>query len=501
MAKKHTKKALFASVMSLVLCFAMLVGTTFAWFTDSVSSGVNTIQSGNLDIGVYYALPSDVVDGDISEEKWKPVKQDESLFNNEALWEPGYTEAVFLKFVNEGSLALEYQLGVDILSEEIGKSMVGNDIQLSNYIQAYACNSFSWDYKDYLFTSREDAIDPAGAPDPFYDTLFNAANGAVNTPNNENPLSMDSWQWLDVEETTYATIVLWMPTSVGNEANHDGENLPSIKLGLNVVATQYNAVHEKDSFDEDYDKDAAFPNPVSNAADLAEALKNGKNVVLTDDVSMEAASTAPYGNKYAVNLDGGVLDGNGNKLNVECYGDDYGIMTSGGTVKNLTIKEGCRAVMIMSPTEDIILDNVNIGGDGVLYPINTGEAGSEGVNLFVTNSTLAGWTSYGNIESASFTNVTFKQGTYYNNIYGRVLKPYVNTTLTNCSFVEHMNLDLSKLTADHKITMTNCTVNGQAVTADVFTVAPTDDTQYDTALFTVDLPSWATNISDCIIFG
>jgi hypothetical protein len=182
-----------------------------------------------------------------------------------------------------------------------------------------------------------------------------------------------------------------------------------------------------------------------------------------------------------------------------CYGDDYGIMTSGGTIKNITIKEGCRAVMIMYPQQDVILDNVNIGGDGVLYPINTGEGGAEGVNLIVTNSTLAGWTSYGLIESATFTNVEFKQGTYYNNIYGRVLKPYVNTVLTNCSFVAHMNLDLSSLTNGHKIVMKNCTVDGQAVTAEVFTI-PSTDAQYDTELFTVDLPSWASSINDCVVF-
>jgi hypothetical protein len=184
---------------------------------------------------------------------------------------------------------------------------------------------------------------------------------------------------------------------------------------------------------------------------------------------------------------------------MECYGDDYGIMTSGGTIKNLTITEGCRAVMIMSPQQDVVLDNVKIGGDGVLYPINTGEGGAEGVNLIVTNSTLAGWTSYSLIESATFTNVEFKQGTYYNNIYGRVLKPYVNTTLTNCSFVEHMNLDLSYLNAGHKIVMKNCTVNGQAVTVTTFTI-PTTDAQYDTELFTIDLPSWATSINDCVVF-
>jgi hypothetical protein len=238
---------------------------------------------------------------------------------------------------------------------------------------------------------------------------------------------------------------------------------------------------------------------VSTADELVEALANGENVTLSQNVNTEAATTAPYGNKYAFKQDGGVIDGNGHELYMECYGDDYGIMTSGGTIKNLTITEGCRAVMIMSPQQDVVLDNVKIGGDGVLYPINTGEAGAEGVNLIVTNSVLAGWTSYGIIESASFTNVEFKQGTYYNNIYGRVLKPYVNTTLTNCSFVEHMNLDLSSLTNGHKIVMKNCTVDGQAVTAEVFTI-PSTDAQYDTELFTVDLPSWASSINDCVVF-
>lgn len=239
---------------------------------------------------------------------------------------------------------------------------------------------------------------------------------------------------------------------------------------------------------------------VTNAENLAEGLKNGDTVVLTNDIQTEAATTAPYGNKYAFKMDGGVLDGKGKELYMECYGDDYGVMTSGGTIKNITIKEGCRAIMIMYATEDIILDNVKIGGDGVLYPINTGEyAKVAGVDLIVTNSTLAGWTSYAGIESASFTNVKFEQGTYYNNIYGRVFKPYVNTTMTDCSFVEHMNLDLSGLVQGQKITFVNCTVNGKAVTADVLTIRTTD-AQYDTELFTVDLPSWATSINDCIVF-
>ena len=239
---------------------------------------------------------------------------------------------------------------------------------------------------------------------------------------------------------------------------------------------------------------------VTTADELKDALANGETtIVLADDVRGEAATTAPYGNKYAFKLDGGVIDGCGHELYMECYGDDYGIMTSGGTVKNVTITEGCRAIMIMYPQQDVIIDNAHIGGEGVLYPINTGEAGADNVNLVVTNSTLAGWTSYGLINSASFTNVKFEQGTYYNNIYGRVLKPYVNTTLTDCSFIAHMNLDLSALANGAKIVIKNCTVDGEAVTAEVFTI-PTTDAQYDTELFTMDLPSWATSINDCVVF-
>ena len=54
MANKHTKRALLSSVMALILCFTMLLGTTFAWFTDSVTSANNIIKSGNLDIELEY---------------------------------------------------------------------------------------------------------------------------------------------------------------------------------------------------------------------------------------------------------------------------------------------------------------------------------------------------------------------------------------------------------------------------------------------------------------
>ena len=94
---KSTKCTLLASFMALLLCFSMLLSTTFAWFTDSVASGSNVITAGNLDIVVEYTL-----DG----ENWNPLDGATDLFQKD-LWEPGHTEVVALRITNNGSLALK----------------------------------------------------------------------------------------------------------------------------------------------------------------------------------------------------------------------------------------------------------------------------------------------------------------------------------------------------------------------------------------------------------
>ena len=73
--KKTTKRALLFSVLSMVLCVSMLMGTTFAWFTDSVTSANNIIKSGNLDLEVEYTL-----DG----ENWKAALERHSAAVNKA---------------------------------------------------------------------------------------------------------------------------------------------------------------------------------------------------------------------------------------------------------------------------------------------------------------------------------------------------------------------------------------------------------------------------------
>ena len=111
--QRFTKRALLTSLLTLVICFTMLLGTTFAWFTDSVSSGNNVIQTGNLDIEVQYTL-----DG----ENWANLDGATNLFQKGA-WEPGHTEVVALKIENKGSLALKYCANMDIVKEVVGKKL------------------------------------------------------------------------------------------------------------------------------------------------------------------------------------------------------------------------------------------------------------------------------------------------------------------------------------------------------------------------------------------
>ena len=122
---KNTKKSLLTSALCLLLCMSMLVGTTFAWFTDEVKSGNNIIAAGNLDVNLYWSTNG---------ADWTPVDADTNVFKTGTLWEPGHTEVVYLKVVNEGTLALKYNLDVIVVSEVPGTNVANDPFKLSDYI-------------------------------------------------------------------------------------------------------------------------------------------------------------------------------------------------------------------------------------------------------------------------------------------------------------------------------------------------------------------------------
>ena len=260
--KKATKRALLTSVMALVMCVVMLVGTTFAWFTDTASTGVNKIQAGNLKMEVSYKNTSDG--------EFKTLNENTNVFMENALWEPGHVEFAVLNVKNIGTLALKYKLGINIASETGSTNVNDKEFKLSDYIKFAVIDG------DQSTLNRDDLV--AAATD---------SKLIKEGYTKENHLLAKTADAADYPSDT-VTLVVWMPTTVGNDANYKvGATAPSIDLGINVVATQY--THETDSFGNTYDKDATYP--VIDLAGLKDAIKNGGNVAVDADVQVSSGDT------------------------------------------------------------------------------------------------------------------------------------------------------------------------------------------------------------------
>ncbi len=225
---KSTKRALLTSALALLVCVSMLIGSTFAWFTDSVTSGNNIIKSGNLDIELEYWNGTD----------WTDVKGANDILTN-TLWEPGVTEVAYLRVANAGSLVLKYQLGINILNEISGKNQAGETFKLSNYIKFGVVEGVNGQTGAY---SKDDA--------------GRAAAIAAVTDAKKISAGYTKAATMDPAEELYLALVVYMPTDVGNVANHNGTDVPQIDLGINVYATQMTA--ENDSFNDQYDAAASW---------------------------------------------------------------------------------------------------------------------------------------------------------------------------------------------------------------------------------------------------
>ncbi len=229
---------------------------------------------------------------------------------------------------------------------------------------------------------------------------------------------------------------------------------------------------------------------------LKDALAADKDVFLNDDITFTGEKQMPdrtgyveaYGNKVGFAQYGGVLDGNGYELTDDEGDKAYVIVTHGGTIKNVTLTTGARGIVTYAPTENVYIDNVVVDGPG--YALNSTEYGA--VDMFVTNSTVNGWTSLAGFKSVDFTNCKlgensskYWQGMGYDQDYDRLFRVYSPTTYTNCEFEKGYYLDLS---AGGTATVKDCTVNGVKITAENYT-----------DYITVELPAGKT-LADCVTF-
>ena len=208
---RSTKSALISSVIALLLCFAMLVGSTFAWFTDSVTSAGNIIQSGTLDVEMEWK------DATATGAQQTYMDASEGAIFNYDKWEPGYVEAKNIKISNVGTLALQYNLRI-AANGEVSK--------LADVIDVYYAEG------EYTLATREMSdLTKIG-------TLSDVLDGM--------PANMTGD--LEAGKNDIVTIALKMQEDAGNDYQ-------GLSIGTNfsviLMATQDNV--EKDAFDENYD--------------------------------------------------------------------------------------------------------------------------------------------------------------------------------------------------------------------------------------------------------
>ena len=238
-----SKKALFLSVISMVICVSMLIGSTFAWFTDSATANVNTIQAGNLDVELVGK------DGKTLTEALKWVKSAEAPEGEKVLWEPGckYNLEPFA-IKNSGNLALKYKVVISGLT---------GDATLLEAI-------------DFTVSVDGDALVAKDGE--------STATTAASLNNFEGTLEAG-------KTTGLITITGKMKETAGNK--YKGLSLENISI--TVYASQLN--YESDSTGKDYDKDATYY-PVIDEAGLKNALKAGGNVSVEATLAPAAAIVA-----------------------------------------------------------------------------------------------------------------------------------------------------------------------------------------------------------------
>ena len=297
--KRATKRALLTSVMALVMCVVMLVGTTFAWFTDTASTGVNKIQAGNLDVQLLMRTTDESGDThykNIGDSHDVIFGGENSLVaqnnNQDTLWEPGKTQVAYLAVRNAGNLALKYNI---LLNVEDG-GLIG----ALDYVIVPQGTKFG----DVVCTDTVASWDAvkADAAKLTAGTFTAAPNGCLDEIAHDKAKT---------NETEYFALVVHMDEDAGNTYMNK-----SVSIDMKVVATQ--ATAEFDSFDDQYDKGAEYPIVAMDT--LQELINNATEPVSAKlEGNIAGSLTVPQDKNITLDLNGFTLTG----------GDTHAILNRG----------------------------------------------------------------------------------------------------------------------------------------------------------------------------
>ena len=304
-----TKKALLISTCALLFSMLMMAGSTFAWFTDSVSTGTNTITTGKLDVQLLHT------NAKVTEAE--AVEQSTMLFTDKdgkAIdWEPGAVAYENFTVKNTGNLALNYRLALDLNNANTIKATGGS---LKDVLKVKVV-------KDGVSESNVSKEELQKVTD------FSAVSGdqlsipvaAYNNDSNKSVQKLTDGS----TSTTYGVIIYWQPDPEQdykyNLANYsdtekdgktidktsDGNDHLTIDLGISLGATQ--ASEESDSTGNDYDREATYP--AASASEFTSALKKAKSgdtIELTGSISLNEPITVNE-NVTIKSIGGAVLSG------------------------------------------------------------------------------------------------------------------------------------------------------------------------------------------------
>ena len=370
---KRTKTKLVSSIVTLLICFAMLIGSTFAWFTDSVTSSGNIIKSGTLDVEMYWADGTKAPDSTT----WADASTG-AIFNYDK-WEPGCVEVRHIKIANEGTLALKYQIKI-VANGEVS--------DLADVIDVY--------YVDPAVQVSDRAqLTDANKLGTLTQVLANISTTASGN--------------LKATEKHTITLALKMQESAGNE--YQGLSIGT-DFKVVLMATQDNV--EEDAFDENYDN--------IEIPDKDVQVIEGNIYHYTVDGNVVLASV-PYGNvgaSFTVPDDVTIL-GQG-----DVYDGAVPVFSKSSPIKSITLPEGLVEIKARAITGVKTLTSINFpstlkairaqalrqtGMDGLTVPANV-EVIGEGAFRDMANLTTV--TVEGNV---AFDNNAFRSCPNLTSIY------------------------------------------------------------------------------------
>lgn len=267
-----TRKSLWAAGFALLVCILLLLGTTFAWFTDSVSNRGNKIQAGNLSIeATAYDLDNEATPGTgytiegvnngsplRFESQGTDIETMETGIINETLWEPGKSSAKLLKVKNVGTLAAKIKVDFDIVDDGLTEAL------WFDFIQVGADGNIRGQFTERSMSTLE----------TFADSL--------------------ELQLLETDENVQFILVYGMDEEAGNE--YQGE---TFEANVTILATQEE--HETDGFgNPDYDKNATYD--AINQEELSIALEQGGSVSIGSDMTFAESTTISGDTQTTLNL-------------------------------------------------------------------------------------------------------------------------------------------------------------------------------------------------------